>query len=196
MARRTAIRKKMLLAAAGIYLTGFIAGVLINSYNHPLADELHHVIVERMQSDFQGIQGASRIFSKILIHNLSICVLMAFGGIVFGVPPAFVLLVNGLPLGVVLARSEKPIVAFLTAILPHGAFELPATFLAGSFGFLLGSDAFLVIWYWMKGEGEAPTRILVSDLRKVLTSFLLVLVLLAIAAVVETFLFLLYGMGS
>lgn len=196
MARRTAIRRKMLLAAIGLYLAGFTAGVLINSYRPALADQLHRVVAERMQADFEGMRGPARIFSRILIHNLSVCVLMAFGGIVFGIPPAFILLVNGLPLGVVLARSGKPVLAFLTAILPHGAFEIPATFLAGSFGFLLGSDALLVVWYWMKGEGEAPTRILVSDLRKVLNSFLLVLVLLAVAAGVETFLFLLYGAGG
>jgi len=194
--RKTALRKKMILAAIGLYLVGFVAGVMIDTLKPALADRLHHIVAERMQADFENTRGPGRIFSKILVHNLSICVLMAFGGIVFGIPPAFILLVNGLPLGIVLARSEKPVLNFLTAILPHGAFELPATFLAGSFGFLLGSDAFLVVRYWMKGEGEAPTRILVSDLRKVLGSFLIVLLLLIVAAGVETFLFIVYGAGS
>jgi stage II sporulation protein M len=117
---------------------------------------------------------------------------MTFGGIVFGVPPVFILLLNGVPLGLVLARSEKPILAFVGSVLPHGVFELPATILAGAFGLLLGVDAIGLIWLWMKGEGEAPTRILMADLRKVLSSFVLVVALLAVAAGVETFLFLIY----
>jgi uncharacterized membrane protein SpoIIM required for sporulation len=76
--------------------------------------------------------------------------------------------------------------------LPHGLFEFPAIFLAGSFGILLGIDSFKLIWYWMKGEGEAPTRILLSDLRKVLKAFILVVILLVVAAGIETLLFIIY----
>jgi hypothetical protein len=54
-------------------------------------------------------------------------------------------------------------------------------------------DSFYLIWNWMKGEGEAPTRILVADLRKVLKGFILVVVLLTVAAGVETLLFIVYG---
>ncbi len=190
--RRTAIKRDLILWAAALYLAGFVAGVLVNTLSPYLAETLHSELVDRMAAQYEGITGAISIYSKILIHNLSICVLMTFGGVVFAVPPAFIILVNGLPLGLVLARSEKPILAFVGSVLPHGVFELPAAILAASFGLLLGVDAVRLVWYWMRGEGEAPTRMLLADLRKVLSSFLLVAALLAVAAGVETLLFLLY----
>jgi stage II sporulation protein M len=152
-------------------------------------------MVERFRAEFDDIEGAFRIFTKILLNNLTICAIMTFGGIVFTVPAAFILLANGIPLGIVLARSGKPLYVFVGSILPHGLFEFPAIFLAGSFGLLLGIDAFSLIWNWMKGEGEAPTRILMVDLRRVLKGFVLVVVLLTIAAGVETLLFIIYGGG-
>ena len=192
MNTKSAIKSNLLILAIGLFVAGFITGVVINSYTPGFADELHAQMVERFRAEFEGIEDAGRIFSKILVHNLSVCAIMTFAGIIFGLPPAFILFINGIPLGIVLARSEKPLWVFIGSILPHGMFELPATFLAGTFGLLLGCDATRLIWYWMKGEGEAPTRILLTDLRKVLICFVLVLILLTVAAVVETFLFLFY----
>jgi stage II sporulation protein M len=181
------------MLAFGLYLIGFIAGVVLHFYARPQADSFHDLMVERFRTEFDDIEGAFRIFTKILLNNLTICAIMTFGGIVFAVPAAFILLANGIPLGIVLARSDKPLYVFVGSILPHGLFEFPAIFLAGSFGILLGIDSFSLIWSWMKGEGEAPTRILMADLRKVLKGFVLVVVLLTVAAGVETMLFIVYG---
>ncbi len=154
---------------------------------------MYETLVERFRAEFEGVEGFTRIYFRILLHNLSIMAIMTFGGIVFAIPPIFILLVNGLPLGIVLGRVDKPVMLFLGSILPHGAFEFPATFLAGSFGILLGVDAGYLIWYWMQGEGEAPTRILLLDLKKILRAFLLVMVLLAVAAGIESVLYIVYG---
>ncbi len=190
---RTAIRSKLILIATGLYIAGFIAGVAASRLAPRASETLYDQMVESFRNEFEGIDGSARIFSKILLHNLAICALMAFGGLVFAIPPVFILLVNGIPLGIILARSEKPILVFASSILPHGVFEFPATFLAASFGILLGRDAFSLIWNWMKGEGEAQTRIIVADLTRVLKSFVLVMILLAMAAAVETFLFIVYA---
>ena len=193
MPKKSAIRLDIILVAVGLYMAGFIAGVVMNSYAKPQADGFYDTMVENLQAEFDDIEGAFRVYTKILLHNLTICAIMSFGGIIFTVPAAFILVANGLPLGLVLARSGKPGMVFVGSILPHGLFEFPAIFLAGSFGLLLGFDSFSLIWYWMKWEGEAPTRILISDLRKVLKAFILVAVLLAVAAGVETLLFIVYS---
>lgn len=196
MRSKTAIRKNLLLAAIGLYLAGFVAGIIMNQVAPEEAKSFEDQLVERLRSEFDGVEGAGRVYTKILLHNLSVCAIMTFAGIIFAVPPVFILLINGLPLGIVLARSENPLLVFAGSILPHGVFEFPATFLAGAFGILLGIDAFSLIHNWMRGEGEAPTRILLTDLRKVLMSFLLVVLLLVVAAAVETFLFIVYGQGA
>jgi stage II sporulation protein M len=193
---KTAIRRDFLLAAIGLYMAGFIAGIVLNQVAPEEARSFEDQLVDRLRAQFEGVEGAGRIYSKILLHNLSVCAIMSFAGIIFAVPPVFILLINGLPLGIVLARSENPLLVFAGSILPHGVFEFPATFLAGAFGILLGIDAFSLIRNWMQGEGEAPTRILLTDLRKVLKSFLLVVLLLVVAAAVETFLFIVYGQSA
>jgi len=194
--RRSAIHSDLVLIATGLFVVGFVSGVLVTHYKPGIADALYKQMVETFTAQFEGIHGAGRIYSKIFLHNLSVCAIMTFGGIVFAVPPVFILLMNGIPLGIVLSRSEKPLLVFVGSILPHGIFELPATFLAGALGILLGIDALKLISSWMKGNGEASTRILLSDLRKILTSFLLVVLLLMVAAAIETFLFIVYGKGG
>lgn len=192
MAYKSAIKRKLLAIAVAIYVTGFLIGVGMKLL-YPDSAKIIEDQLSTITSQFEGIDSAARVYSKILLHNLSVCAIMTFAGIVFAVAPVFILFVNGLPLGIVLTGSEKPIWIFLTAVLPHGIFELSATMLAGALGILLGLDAFQLVRYWMRGEGEASTRILISDLRKVLKAFLIVLVLLAVAAAVETFLFFFYG---
>ncbi len=192
MAYKSAIKRKLLAIAVAIYVTGFLVGVGMKLL-YPDSAKIIEDQLSTITSQFEGIDSAARVYSKILLHNLSVCAIMTFAGIVFAVAPVFILFVNGLPLGIVLTGSEKPIWIFLTAVLPHGIFELSATMLAGALGILLGLDAFQLVRYWMRGEGEASTRILISDLRKVLKAFLIVLVLLAVAAAVETFLFFFYG---
>jgi stage II sporulation protein M len=192
VAYKSAIKRKLLAIAVAIYVTGFLVGVGMKLL-YPDSAKIIEDQLSTITSQFEGIDSAARVYSKILLHNLSVCAIMTFAGIVFAVAPVFILFVNGLPLGIVLTGSEKPIWIFLTAVLPHGIFELSATMLAGALGILLGLDAFQLVRYWMRGEGEASTRILISDLRKVLKAFLIVLVLLAVAAAVETFLFFFYG---
>ncbi len=191
MLTKSVIRRKLVLLALGIYMIGFALGVAMK-LNYPEAAGMIEDQISRISAQFEDIESPVRIYSKILLHNLAVCAIMSFAGIIFALPPLFILFINGIPLGIVLSGSDKPLWVFLTAILPHGVFELSATFIAGALGILLGVDAFQLIQNWMKGEGEASTRILLSDLRKILKAFALVIILLAVAAGVETFLFFFY----
>ena len=190
---RSPVRRKLVGIAIILYVLGFAAGLCIHRYSPDLSDKLYDQMVASFRAEFEGLDKALPIYTKIFTHNLSISAIMAFAGVVFAIPPVFILIANGIPLGLILARSERPVIVVLGSILPHGIFELPATFLAAAFGMLLGLDAAALISGWMKGQGEVPTRILVSDVKKVLGWFLLIAVLLAIAAAIETLLFLWYS---
>ncbi len=190
---RSPVRTKFVYIAIVLYIAGFLVGIAIHTYSSDLSDTLYHQMVETFRAEFHGLSTPVPIFTKIFLHNLYISAIMAFAGVVFAIPPVFILFANGIPLGLILARSERPVVVVLGSILPHGIFELPATFLAGAFGMLLGQDAASLVAGWMKGQGEIPTRIFISDTKKVAGWFTLVAVLLAIAAAIETFLFLWYA---
>jgi stage II sporulation protein M len=187
---RTGIKLNLLLIAVSIYIAGFVAGVLLNGAFPGLSDQLHDEMVESLRDEFADIDSFGGIYLKLFWHNVSRSALMVFAGIVFGILPVFMLALNGLLLGLVLARFDSPVVLFFTSVLPHGLFEFPAIFIAGAMGLLLGQDAISLVRYWMRGEGEASTRILVKDLKSVAPSFILVGVFLAIAAAIETLLIL------
>lgn len=78
--------------------------------------------------------------SGIMINNISVCFVALGGGITGGLYTAYILLVNGLLIGAVAALVAQNNLAypFWAFVFPHGALELPAIFLAGAAGLLLG----------------------------------------------------------
>lgn len=82
-------------------------------------------------------------FSTIFMNNLAISLLAIVSGIVFGVYPAMILVNNGLLVGVVIMGSAAktnihPLILFVSTILPHGIFELPAILIGAALGIHLG----------------------------------------------------------
>lgn len=78
--------------------------------------------------------------SAIMTNNLSVAFATLAGGILGGLGTLYILWNNGLHMGAIAAlvaqnNLEYPFWAFVS---PHGALELPAIFLAGAAGLLLG----------------------------------------------------------
>lgn len=78
--------------------------------------------------------------SGITINNLSVCFRAIAGGITGGLFTTFVLLLNGLLIGSIstLVAQNNLAVPFWAFVFPHGSLELPAIFLAGGAGLLIG----------------------------------------------------------
>jgi len=78
--------------------------------------------------------------SAIMTNNLSVCFTSFAGGIVFGLGTFFVLVENGILLGVVGAACHQYGMSVLlwSFVAPHGSLELPAIIISGAAGFRLG----------------------------------------------------------
>jgi uncharacterized membrane protein SpoIIM required for sporulation len=78
--------------------------------------------------------------SSITINNLSVCFGAIAGGITAGLLTIFSMANNGLHIGAVATLVGKNNLAypFWAFVFPHGSLELPAIFLAGGAGLLLG----------------------------------------------------------
>ena len=78
--------------------------------------------------------------SSITINNLSVCFAAIGGGITAGLLTIFSMANNGLHIGAVATLVGKNNLAypFWAFVFPHGSLELPAIFLAGGAGLLLG----------------------------------------------------------
>ena len=78
--------------------------------------------------------------SSITINNLSVCFGAIAGGITAGLYTIFIMAFNGLSIGAIATLVGKNNLAypFWAFVFPHGSLELPAIFLAGGAGLLIG----------------------------------------------------------
>jgi uncharacterized membrane protein SpoIIM required for sporulation len=78
--------------------------------------------------------------SNITINNLSVSFGAIAGGITAGIYTMFILAFNGLSIGAIATLVGKNNLAypFWAFVFPHGSLELPAIFLAGAAGLLIG----------------------------------------------------------
>ncbi len=78
--------------------------------------------------------------SQIMINNISVTLAALAGGIVAGLGTLYILWYNGLHIGAIatLVGQHNLAYPFWAFVFPHGSLELPAIFLSGGAGLLLG----------------------------------------------------------
>ena len=78
--------------------------------------------------------------TSIMVNNLSVTFRAAAGGITAGLFTAYVMAANGILIGAigVLVGQNNLAYPFWAFVFPHGALELPAIFLSGGAGLLIG----------------------------------------------------------
>lgn len=84
--------------------------------------------------------NVGRTIFDYFIHNVLADVFISFTIFTFGIFTAALLLVNGFLVGVSIMHSLQhgnDLIYIVTALVPHGIFEIPAMIIAGSIGFKL-----------------------------------------------------------
>lgn len=169
-----------MLLCTGIFFCCFGAGAIAAGADQGVVDR---IIASLEQAGFYDLSTEEPLSLTVIIflNNLQAALLIFLGGATLGVLTLFILATNGIVIGVVwqMMQNEGGIIGFLVGILPHGIFEIPALLIAGSLGLLLAEE----LYHELKGRGDA------AALAKTLTrTFLLIVIpLLAVAAVIESF---------
>lgn len=138
------MEKYYLLFACLLFLGSCLYGVLFfdqvqaNLKEAGVFDQL-----EQVAKKIGKTPSFANTFSTIFFNNLLVSLLAIFSGIVFGMYPAILLVNNGLLVSVVIMGSAAqtnihPFILFLSTILPHGIFELPAILIGAALGIHLG----------------------------------------------------------
>lgn len=112
----------------------------------------------------------------IWINNLGVAALAMIGGLGV-IVPIILIVVNGGITGAALAAMGDPTAVIF--LVPHGVLEIPAIALAMAYGMRVGEG----LIKWLRGDREA----LRVEVLNALLGFRKVLILLAIAAVIEVF---------
>ena len=175
----------LLAAAIGAFLTGYdraLAGQVLPAELMSMMDPLvarHHTPNEWMSALKQAPAA-----SFIITNNIRIAIMAFAGGMTGCLLTIYLLIFNGVMLGVVGAAvaADGPSTAlnFWAFAAPHGVLELPAIFISGAAGLLLG--------YALLNPGELPRRVALRVAgREALQLMLGVAAMLVVAGTVEGF---------
>ena len=163
-------RKAIALAAVA-----FVVSIFIGFANPHVFDALLGVL-EELVENIEG-KGFAQVALFIFINNLKAAGMALLLGPVFGLIPIFQASANGVLIGIVAAETlaSKGSLLIMLAVMPHGAFEIPAVVISWGLGIWLGS------WPLLKDGRRMPERIKMAA-----GVFVRIVVpLLCIAAVIE-----------
>lgn len=142
--------RKYIITAAFILIAGIALGWLLNHYHSSLANavlpaEIRESVNKGVQSKDVGKPIGSNekpVFSGLIMtNNIRVSLFSLVLGVTWGTGTAYILLFNGLILGVLadIFTTHQQSLAFWSLILPHGILELFAIVLNGGAGLLIAS---------------------------------------------------------
>lgn len=120
--------------------------------------------------------------SAIMTNNISVSLAAFAGGIVAGLGTVYMMLFNGLLLGVIAVACQRAglSVSLWSFVAPHGVLELPAIFIAGGAGLMLGKA--------LLAPGALPRREALTESAALAVRLVLgVIPLLIVAGTIEGF---------
>jgi uncharacterized membrane protein SpoIIM required for sporulation len=175
------------LGALGLFLAGAAAGVLLAA----LDPGFHRFILNGQMMDTisrremwtHGIVAVKPYASTaIMTNNIGVSLAACATGMLAGLGPVYMMLFNGLLIGVVGSACYEAgmSLGLWSFVAPHGVLELPAIFIAGGAGLVLGKGILF--------PGTLPRRDSVAEAGGEAIRLLLgTLPLLVVAGVVEGF---------
>jgi stage II sporulation protein M len=174
---------RWLALVAVMFAASVVGGIIAAMLNPGLHADFLRRISESLEPALAALREGNslRAIGIIFWRNLSITLLiMGTGALVF--PLVFGLLIvgsNAYLLGVIIALSSQGPTRLVSAILPHGLFELPALLIAAGWSLKMG-----VAWLLPEASGRRGD-VWRETVLEGLWMIPIVVVLLAIAAVVE-----------
>ncbi|ASJ16373.1 sporulation protein [Thermococcus chitonophagus] len=164
----------------GIFSLGIIIGVGVAKSNPSAAEYLFKFLRKVLGGG--ELPTGFKLFLLIFLNNTRVALIMAFGGLIFGVLPLMIMFFNGAVVGMVtyhVYSAGEPIRKVLLSIIPHGVLEIPALTIAG----VGGINWFLEL---VTGEGDLQKRFR-KGFKEMLKLLLVAVFLLFVAALVEAF---------
>ena len=121
-----------LVSSAMIFICSVFIGYAFSGVLEPI---LTNIFGEFKSNVSKGILNLDTV--SLLTHNLTIILMMYFGGILFGLGTAYFLIYYGLFLGY--AGSQYELGYFIMSVIPHGVFEIIGFIIVGASGFRLAN---------------------------------------------------------
>ncbi|TVX84789.1 stage II sporulation protein M [Paenibacillus agilis] len=148
--------KGYILFSAFLFVGSIMVGWMWTGF-HEFLDSQISQLGEIAKSLHQSANPIVTLFIFIFFNNAIKAVLVMFSGIVFGIFPLYLLVVNGMVLGYLFFDMHREglnvFMQFTVGILPHGILELPAIIIAAAFGIRFGVLAIQRMTRSKRGSG-------------------------------------------
>lgn len=175
------------LFALALFGAGLMSGLLISALDpgferFMLNGEMMDTIARREMWTHGIVSMKPYASSAIMTNNIAVSLAACASGMLAGIGPVYMMLFNGLLIGVVASACHRAdmSVALWSFVTPHGVLELPAIFIAGGAGLLLGKAILF--------PGTMPRRDAIADAGSSAVRLLLgVVPILVIAGLIEGF---------
>ncbi len=137
--------RKYFIAAVAVFTLSFAAGVLISVKNPDASEKLLEMLKDTLGS-ITALNPFERML-EIFKNNVRTSFIALLGGLVVGIIPFFIVVINGAVLGILveLFLRRQGVFFVIAGILPHGIIELPMVLISVGIGFRLGHFAYLSI---------------------------------------------------
>jgi stage II sporulation protein M len=176
-----------LLFAAGAWL-----GAVNDGFHSMLGGQMNQVrdLARTLQ---ESANPTLSFFLFIFFNNAVKALIVMASGVILGAVPVFFLVMNGMVLGYLWtieaadAGTQATLLHFMKGILPHGIIEIPVVILAAAYGMKLGGYFYRWIGLsWTGGESGRLQAELKPFVRSLIPAGLGIVLLLMIAAVIES----------
>ncbi|MAH03760.1 hypothetical protein CMI39_03170 [Candidatus Pacearchaeota archaeon] len=166
--------KNFIYSVIGLFFVFILIGFFLPTPEF-IVEQILEFIKDLLEKTKDMSQG--ELIRFILLNNAQTSFFGIIFGLLLGIFPVIVTIVNGYLLGFVASISVKQEGFFvLWKLLPHGIFELPAIFISFGLGLKLGTFIF------KNNRGKSFREYLINSLRVFL---FIILPLLIIAAIIE-----------
>ena len=179
--------KLYLLFSILIFASGFAEGYFLPQKYPKEA----MAIIDNFKESFGPVveAGGAQMFIFIFLKNTVALIFASALGVFGGIIPVLSVFSNGFMVGLVgfyaIEKTSWPV--FISALAPHGIFELPAFFLSAATGMKLGNAGIREVYYFLKKKPRSGISFK-EEFYLAARFFVTVLVpLLFIAALMETY---------
>lgn len=179
--------RQMIAVSALLMMLPALAGSVFIANNDEARNAAMPPVLQKqyIEKDFESYyrsEEASQFSAEVFTNNAVVAVIAFAGGVFFGLPTIYALVINGFNVGLAggLFASVGQLDKFFGLILPHGLLELTCVVLAGAAGLHLG-------WAMINPGNRTRAMALGEEGRRVVTVVLGVIVALFISGLIEGF---------
>jgi stage II sporulation protein M len=140
-----------LILSCLMFLLFIVTGYWTSHADPQVGDMVYTMFQETVAAEVISDSAPIMAF-QIFTNNLQICMLAFLGGATFGFLTIFLLMTNGILIGILIEvmLREKSIPALLVGLLPHGIFEIPAILVSTALGMIMARG----LWEELAGNGN------------------------------------------